>query len=351
MRNLNDRDDLDGKQVELLPDRDRQRRQVLLALLVITFAGGLFFGSLNWMRGILPAAVLEFAFAVFCVLAFPFVRRTRQLRRWALAVTLPWIAAVWLVVSLPAAASSVFIWALVLPILLMFLLGRRIGLALAMMSLTGALAIAVERFGLPQNPDQVAYTANLVIAAIAILVLSYVYERAREKAEIDLRHLAVTDTLTELPNRTQLYDNFARMKALALRQKTPLSLLLLDLDHFKQINDQHGHDVGDRALREIADLLRKRLRRSDQIYRMGGEEFLVLMPDTSLEQAGTLAEQLRCRIETLEINTAASPTRLTASIGVTRMTGPEESFDTLLRKADQNMYWCKEQGRNQVRAL
>jgi len=128
-------------------------------------------------------------------------------------------------------------------------------------------------------------------------------------------------------------------------------VLLLDLDHFKQINDQHGHDVGDRALREIADLLRKRLRRSDQIYRMGGEEFLVLMPDTSLEQAGTLAEQLRCRIETLEINTAASPTRLTASIGVTRMTGPEESFDTLLRKADQNMYWCKEQGRNQVRAL
>nr|WP_239056632.1 GGDEF domain-containing protein [Wenzhouxiangella limi] len=212
------------------------------------------------------------------------------------------------------------------------------------------MAVALHRFGLPRNPDQIAYTANLIIAALAILVLSYVYERAREKAELDLRYLAVTDTLTDLPNRTLVYENFAGMKALALRQDKPLSLLLMDLDHFKQINDQHGHDAGDQVLREVADLLRKRLRRSDQVYRMGGEEFLVMMPDTSLDQAAALAENLRGRIEALDLRFNDQSAPLTASIGVTQMTAPEESFDTLLRRADQNMYWCKARGRNRVRA-
>ncbi|TVS10449.1 MAG: GGDEF domain-containing protein [Wenzhouxiangella sp.] len=330
--------------------RNHQRRQVLLALLVITFLGGLFFGTLNWMRGIFAAALIEFAFAAFCMVAFPLVRKTRHLQAWTLAIVLPWIAAVWMVVSLPAAALSVFIWGLVLPILLMLLLGRRIGLTLSVLSLLGVMVIAVQRFGLPQNPDQLAYAANLAIGALAILVLSYTYERAREKAEQSLRHLAVTDTLTNLPNRTLLYDNFASTKALALRQKTPLSLMLMDLDNFKQINDRHGHDAGDHVLRETADLLRKRLRKSDQVYRMGGEEFLVLMPDSSLEQATRLAEDLRRRIEALEAWHQGQPIPLTASIGITQMTAAEESFDSLLRRADQNMYWCKENGRNRIRA-
>jgi diguanylate cyclase (GGDEF)-like protein len=333
-----------------LHHRDQQRRQVLLALIVITFLGGLFFGTLNWMRDIVPAAVIEFAFSAFCVLAYPVVRKTRHLRRWALAITLPWILSVWLVVALPEAAASVFIWALVLPILLMFLLGRRIGLALSLISLLGALIIALGRFGLPENADQMAYAANLVIAAVAILVLSYVYERAREKAESNLHYLAVTDSLTGLPNRTQLYDNFSGLKAMALRLKTPLSLMLIDLDHFKQVNDRHGHDAGDRVLREVADLLRRRLRKSDQVYRMGGEEFLILMPDTSLEQATRLAEQLRTRFEAMAVSFQEQSIALTTSIGITAMTGPEENFDTLLRRADQNMYWCKDNGRNRVRA-
>lgn len=319
-------------------------------MLVITFFGGLFFGSLNWVRGIFVAAVIEFAFAAFCVVAFPLVRKTQYLQTWTLAIVLPWIAAVWMVVSLPDASSSVFIWGLVLPILLMLLLGRRVGMLLSIIALLGIVVIAAQRFGLPQNPDQIAYTANLAIAALAILVLSYTYERAREKAELNLHHLAVTDTLTDLPNRTLLYDNFARLKALALRQKTPLSLMLMDLDNFKQVNDRYGHDAGDHVLRETADLLRKRLRKSDQVYRMGGEEFLVLMPDTSLEQATRLAEELRRRIEAVEIRLHNQPIPLTTSIGITQMTGPEESFDSLLRRADQNMYWCKENGRNQIRA-
>jgi diguanylate cyclase (GGDEF)-like protein len=140
------------------------------------------------------------------------------------------------------------------------------------------------------------------------------------------------------------------MKALALRQKTPLSLMIMDLDHFKQVNDQHGHDAGDRVLRETADLLRRRLRKSDQVYRMGGEEFLILMPDTSLEQATRLAEHLRGRFEAMDISFHGQAVPLTTSIGVTEMGGSQEDFDTLLRRADQNMYWCKENGRNRIRA-
>ncbi|TVS13411.1 MAG: GGDEF domain-containing protein [Wenzhouxiangella sp.] len=329
---------------------DHQRRQVLLTLIVITFFGGLFFGTLNWIRGITAAALIEFAFALFCLGAFWLVRTSRRLYRWSLAVTIPWILAVWLIVSMPAAAESVFIWALVLPILLMLLLGRRLGLCLSLVSLAGALLIAIYRFGLPQDADQIAYAANLVIAGLVIVALSYVYERSREKAEQGLRHLAVTDALTGLPNRTLLYENFARAKALAIRQKTPLSLMVLDLDRFKEINDKHGHDVGDRVLFQIAELLRSRLRRSDLVFRMGGEEFLVVMPDTDLDRAATLAEDLRQRIAALQMEFHDQPVRLTTSIGVTEMTSAEQSFDSLLRQADQNMYWCKENGRNRVRA-
>lgn len=329
---------------------DQQRRQVLLTLIVITFFGGLFFGTLNWIRGITAAALIEFGFALFCLGAFWFVRTSRRLYRWSLAVTIPWILAVWLIVSMPAAAESVFIWVLVLPILLMLLLGRRPGLWLSLVSLAGALLIALYRFGLPQDADQIAYTANLVIAGLAIVALSYVYERSREKAEQNLRHLAMTDALTGLPNRTLLYESFARAKALAVRQKTPLSLMLMDLDRFKEINDEHGHDVGDRVLFQVAELLRARLRRSDLVTRMGGEEFLILMPDTDLDQAAALAEELRQRIGALRLEAHDQPVQLTTSIGVTEMTSAEQSFDSLLRQADQNMYWCKENGRDRVRA-
>lgn len=318
--------------------------------MVLTFVGATFFGILNLMRGIHTVAWIEFAFAVYCIAATPLVRKTRRLRRWALAIALPWMLAVLAVVSLPEATNSVFIWPLVLPILLMFLLGRRIGLALSLLCLISALLIAMHRFGLPQNPDQIAFMANLVLAATGIVVLSYVYERSRERAEAGLHELAVTDTLTGLANRSLLYTNFAHLKALALRQNHALSLILLDLDHFKQINDRHGHDAGDRALKEVAALLRNRLRRSDQIYRIGGEEILVVMPDTNLGQAARVAESIRALIEGLELVNNDQPVKLTASLGVAEMNGADESFEELLRRGDQNMYWCKEHGRNLVRA-
>lgn len=332
-------------------NRDDQRRRVLLALILITFLGGLHFGFLNWSRGLIWAALIEFVFVVWCTVAFPIVLRTRRLKAWSLAMALPWIGAMVAIVSMPGTSETVFIWTLVLPLLLYFLLGERLGLALSALSLGAASVAALVRFGLPQSAEHLAHASNMVVAALAMLVLAHVYERGRRRVEIELHRLAVTDSLTSLPNRSLLYQDFQRQKALSQRTKRPLAVLLMDIDHFKAINDRHGHDAGDQVLVAVAAFLEQRLRGSDKAYRIGGEEFLVVLPNTDLIQARTVAESLRSGIEELNPNHADQLLPITASFGVAELGADGDSMDEVLRHADQRMYWAKANGRNQVRSI
>lgn len=155
---------------------------------------------------------------------------------------------------------------------------------------------------------------------------------------------AASDALTGLPNRRAADDAIKRLAAQAGRSLTSLSAVLLDLDHFKQINDVHGHDRGDETLAAIGPALAANLRASDFAARYGGEEFLVLLPETTAEQAELVAEKLRLAIQQTDLG----PISLTASFGIAAM--PEDAADTerLLRRADQALYAAKQAGRNCV---
>lgn len=155
---------------------------------------------------------------------------------------------------------------------------------------------------------------------------------------------AASDPLTGLPNRRAADDTLKRMAAHAGRSASRLTAILLDLDHFKRINDVHGHEQGDEALAAVGGILTTSLRASDFAARFGGEKFLVLLPDTPREQAGVVAEKLRALIAEAVVGAEG----VTASFGVATLPDDATDPDSLLRKADRALYLAKRTGRNRV---
>jgi diguanylate cyclase (GGDEF)-like protein len=165
------------------------------------------------------------------------------------------------------------------------------------------------------------------------------------RAEISHRGASTVDPLTGLLNRQGLRDRFEELRQQALVTAAPIAVVVFDLDHFKRVNDAHGHDVGDRLLREVADAVRGTLRRFELVYRIGGEEFLILLPGMADWEAENVAQQLRLTIDQLEPETG---TRITASFGVSGAEGAEIDFERLYHRADQALYEAKRAGRDRV---
>ena len=168
----------------------------------------------------------------------------------------------------------------------------------------------------------------------------------------NLRNLAIaevraaTDALTGLPNTRAVQDTIKRMVAQASRTVSPLSAALLDLDHFKRINDAYGHSRGDEVLAAVAMVLRSSVRESDFVGRYGGEEFLLLLPDTGRDQAAIVAEKVRAAVAGLGLAGINQP--VTASLGVAAVPDDAADADTLVRAADRALYAAKGNGRNRV---
>jgi diguanylate cyclase (GGDEF)-like protein/PAS domain S-box-containing protein len=162
-----------------------------------------------------------------------------------------------------------------------------------------------------------------------------------------LRELAIADPLTGCYNRRYFYEMAHSYFEHMRRSARPLSILMLDLDHFKYINDTYGHLHGDRVLQKVAAACKSRLRAADIFARFGGEEFVLAMPDTNLREAAIVAERLRAAIE--KVINEPDQIAVTASIGVVESTQePGLVFDDLLKRADEAMYHSKHAGRNQV---
>ncbi|MGH1361500.1 MAG: diguanylate cyclase [Burkholderiaceae bacterium] len=163
----------------------------------------------------------------------------------------------------------------------------------------------------------------------------------------ELEYQARIDDMTGLANRAWFMQNMRVELDRSKRHARPLSLIMFDIDHFKQMNDQYGHLVGDRALIAIAEQAREQLRVSDQIGRIGGEEFAILLPETDASGALLLAERLRQRLESMDSSAYKLPCQVTASFGVA-LVDPQLSVDTALKNADMAMYAAKRDGRNRV---
>ena len=188
---------------------------------------------------------------------------------------------------------------------------------------------------------------NLVICTIIGLVVLSLLNAMVKRHQDNIETLATRDSLTGLPNRRGFNLLAAQALQESQREPKPLVALLIDLDHFKQLNDTHGHLAGDEVLRQFADVLENCLRQADIICRWGGEEFIVLLKDTDGAHAQEVAEKLRLHTEQRDFSFADKVIRLTTSIGLSSLQ-PEDTLHSLIARADHALYRAKQSGRNRV---
>lgn len=188
---------------------------------------------------------------------------------------------------------------------------------------------------------------NIATTFLLLAYLASIYMKLVMKAERELRLLATTDPLTQLLNRRSLLEVAEYELLQRKRRPAPLAFVLADIDHFKSINDQHGHAAGDAVLRAVSQTLRQALREQDSVARWGGEEFLVLMPDASLEVAQSVAERLRKQISTIEVPFNDTHIKVRMTFGVSSHQD-DEPVDAPINRADAALYRGKVAGRDQV---
>jgi two-component system cell cycle response regulator len=174
-------------------------------------------------------------------------------------------------------------------------------------------------------------------------------DRLRDNVQTSIE-AAVTDGLTGLYNRRYMETHLGTLVEQAAQRGKPLTTLVLDIDYFKSVNDTHGHDAGDDVLREFALRIRKSIRNIDLACRLGGEEFVIVMPDTDMTVAAAVAERLRRRIagEPFPIQQGTKLLNVTLSIGIAALSNPDDTAATILKRADLALYRAKRDGRNRV---
>lgn len=188
-----------------------------------------------------------------------------------------------------------------------------------------------------------------LLSAAGVLLLVYRSVKREHQYLQNMEQMAFHDPLTGLMNRRAIEKRFSDLRAQAIRQNLRMGVLLIDADHFKKVNDQHGHGVGDEVLKAIAAQLKNTLRETDAVGRVGGEEFLVVLMGNPNLFLGIAAERFRQKIESLKIqSTTAGDLSATVSIGAHQLNLQNETLDTALSIADKALYRAKAQGRNRV---
>lgn len=220
-------------------------------------------------------------------------------------------------------------------------------IALSVFAITTFLLLAwKKRSGLNANE----MLTSIIYFAAAIFICS-IFARGRDRQQycefVTKNHLlkmSYTDMLTKVPNRNKLFTEFAKWEKICLRKGEPLSLSLFDIDQFKSINDKFGHTIADRVLVELADVIRLYLRPTDLLVRWGGDEFVILLPQTDLQEAARVLNHIRSAVDRKQFS---EQIHITLSFGVAEMK-EGSTLDSIIRQADDLMYEGKKQGGNKV---
>ncbi len=181
-----------------------------------------------------------------------------------------------------------------------------------------------------------------------VLLNSERMELELRKAQVELQHLARTDFLTGVSNNRHFSEVCESEFQRARRLNHPLTVCMIDVDNFKQINDLHGHATGDQILTTVASVCRKNLRSMDSFGRLGGDEFAALLPETGLDSGLNIAERLRPSVEQIDFQIAAATLRITISLGVSTLQPQDQQIETVLNRADAALYKAKQGGRNRL---
>ena len=247
------------------------------------------------------------------------------------------------------------LWFYIFPLLSLFVLGIKRG-AIAVLLLVICSILMIKIIGL--SYDTSIYSQPMIERFIAVFIaicsmaLFYEYSRQRYSHRLhdmykELMKVARTDYLTNLPNRRYMNDMLDHEVSRAKRSKSNFSIIIFDIDFFKKVNDRYGHSCGDYVLKVVSDFVKNNLRTQDLVARWGGEEFLILLPETTIDGANVIGEQLRNKIENLEIKYSSYVISITISLGVADIKAPY-NLDMTLNQADEYLYEAKARGRNRL---
>jgi diguanylate cyclase len=200
-----------------------------------------------------------------------------------------------------------------------------------------------------EEAEKEASTQQRNIMALLITAIIFIALLVRQlKIRTTLKRISANDSLTSLFNRRTLFEQGEIHVESVLKHQDDMSVILLNIDHFKQANDDYGHNVGDEVIKIIAKLGSETIRPRDILARIGGGEFAVILPETSHEQAKAIAERFREKVEQFYLSQVDEKIKITVSIGVASLSQSKQNFDALLNAADKAMYLAKNAGRNQV---
>ena len=323
----------------IINSESRQKSVESYLPLILSAAGalGVFpFMVMRYMRGEWTAAIVDTVIVLGLTGLGTYVYRTRRVRVASIAISC---------VCMFGVVSTVYLigphqvyWAYPALMAVFYLVRPRVAIVLASITVAALVPELID------NVDNHS-TITVLITIVVMSAFAFAFSLITNLQRVQLMQLATKDPLTGAGNRRGLDSKLNDIVNSHKRNATVASMLLLDLDHFKKVNDVHGHAVGDQILKRITEIINLRIRVTDSLYRVGGEEFVVVLDGQNLERATHLSEQLRTLVEANEL---APDQSVTISLGVAELRG-EESTNDWMHRADEALYRAKHSGRNNTK--
>ena len=298
--------------------------------------------------------ILDSVGAVLAIFIYKWFRKTGKISiaAWVTSLMVSSIAMIF--ICIVEGQSNSFMWATIAPPVAFFLLGRNWGSVVTAVVLLFCCYIAFTLYVTQaEQRYSLGSVLNVIEVSIAHILMFRFYEGTRSDAYNELTQnnkkiqvLADTDKLTGLFNREKLDESLLSLLSRSVSHDVPLALLIMDIDHFNQINDKEGHLVGDKVLKSLANRLQSKMRTNDILARWGGEEFVIVLPNTDIKAATELSGRLLDYVRSENIEGIS----ITVSIGVTQYNS-NDSADSLFSRADKALYQAKDEGRNRVVSL
>ena len=337
--------------------RKREHR-FLIYLGTLMSIGGVIWGTISMYAGIFYESFIPYSYALITLVNFTYLYwskdfKTAQFIQVLSSLLLPFFFQFFL--GGFVASGAVVLWS-ILTILGGFTFQNRTTtlrwfiLYLLLVATCGVVdkKIDLVTIKVPPEVSLLFITLNIILISSIIFTLFYYFVNSEEKLQKQLKALANTDPLTTLPNRRSFFtlanQEFERVK----RGAKPFCLLMVDIDHFKMINDTFGHDIGDKALVDFAQLLKSHSRAIDILGRYGGEEFVLLLPETSLKEATIFAERLISMCREITLETPKGICTFTVSIGLCPLNNTATQLLEPIKCADDALYKAKASGRDQL---
>lgn len=328
--------------------RDIHRRSLMRMLFLVTGSALVVFGCLQIFNGYLWLAIGEFIASVVLFLGVTRINRTPRLQAWIYSYLVTGFSFALFIMLVPDASVAAFVWVLMMPVLAYLLLGKKEGFLLSAPFMLAGCVVYYIHLEFIADARSMIDLLNMVLCAVLMLGFIHLYETRREEAEQKLFTLAQTDALTGLSNRASFQSTLGRTLAECKRSGSGFALVIMDIDYFKVVNDTMGHDAGDQVLRDISHRLTERLRTTDSVGRLGGEEFGLILRDVKPEDSFELMDELRQRIADSDLQYGEAVINVTASFGIAHYPEHGSEAETLFRTADRCLFSCKRAGRNMV---